>query len=229
MRFLFTIQRLVIGLVLACMLLAGCQRASYSFQLPPATPVRASAAVSANTVAVLAEDFRVVSATAVRMPSGLVAKRRHISRHKRLVMPRPAGVESVSKKQYRPAITQRQPKKTKAFLFPTDDPKPYSKSVAFVLAVVLGLFGAHMFYLGRNGDGFRYLLFALFCATLCLIAMPVAMSVGLGSSVGGFFVLLFLLVAGYGGLALTYLHALDDAVRILRDKLLPLGAPIPPK
>lgn len=37
---------------------------------------------------------------------------------------------------------------------------PKSKAVAILLAVTLGAFGAHRFYLGRPGSGLLYLLFS---------------------------------------------------------------------
>ena len=126
-------------------------------------------------------------------------------------------------KRHQPAFAPRHPEKTLAsparVLTAPDDPNPYHKGVAFALAVVLGFLGAHLFYLGRKRDGFRYLLFSLACATLCFIAVPVGTSAFVGGGLGGAVVALYILLAGLIGLAYTYLNALADGVRILQGKL----------
>jgi TM2 domain-containing membrane protein YozV len=134
---------------------------------------------------------------------------------------RQAMATPVLEKRHQPALVPRHPEKTltaRALAVP-DDPKPYHKGVAFALAVVLGFLGAHLFYLGRNRDGFRYLLFSLACATLCFIAVPVGTSAFVGGGLGGLIVALYILLAGLTGIAYTYLNALADGVRILQGKL----------
>lgn len=221
MRHRPAIQRLASGLSLALLLLAGCQRASYSFQPPRVSSadvkvsINAAAPALADTAAAAApSDLRVVGPATARP---VAAGHRHL--HWRHV--RPAVATPVLKKRHQPAFAPRHPEKTRAAraLVAPDEPKPYHKGVAFALAVVLGFLCAHLFYLGRNRGGFRYLLFALACATLCFIAVPVGTSAFVGGGLGGAIVALYILLAGLIGLAYTYLNALADGVRILQGKL----------
>ncbi|MET4074845.1 TM2 domain-containing protein [Hymenobacter sp. UYCo722] len=97
--------------------------------------------------------------------------------------------------------------------------QPRSKGVAVLLAGLLGMFGAHLFYLGNARRASTYLITTLVCIGLVLIAIPVANSAAFGSGIGGAFVGIFLLLLGFGGIAFTYLKALVDGVRILTDSL----------
>jgi TM2 domain-containing membrane protein YozV len=216
MRFLFTIQRWASGLVLAMGLLAGCQRAGYSFQVPPAAPVQASAPIGADTAGAKS-DFRAGGTATARPPAGAAAVARRTGRRRG----HPAAVRpaAVAKKHHPLALASRHLTKTARIPTAPDDPKPYHKGTAFALAVVLGLLGAHQFYLRRNDYAWRYLLFTLACVALCLVAVPLANSAFVGGGLGGFAVALYLLVAGFAGLGYAYLHVLVDAVRILQGKL----------
>ncbi|MDO7846860.1 NINE protein [Hymenobacter sp. M29] len=219
MRFLFTIQYLVSGLVFAMGLLTGCQRAGYSFQARPAAVVSANANVSVDTT-VARRDFQAVGTAAIRPLAWAAAEPLRAGR--RRVHPaawRPATADTAAKKHHLLALASRRSEKTAPVLAALDDPKPYHKGVAFALAVVLGLLGAHQFYLGRNDDAWHYLLFTLVCVALCLVAIPLANAAFISSALGGFAVALFLLVAGFAGLGYAYLHVLVDAVRILQGKL----------
>lgn len=218
MRLLLTIQRLATGLVLAIGLLAGCQRSSYSFQGPPAATIQAGAAVSAGPVAAKG-NLQAIGTVAVRPLVAVAVRAQRAGQRRAHPAPRPAVAHAVTKKHHPQVLAPHQLLNTAPPPAAPDEPKPYHKGVAFALAVVLGLLGAHQFYLGRNSDGWYYLLFTLVCVTLCFIAIPLANSAFIGSGVGGFAVALFLLVAGFAGLGYAYLHALVDGVRILQGKL----------
>ncbi|MDQ2795150.1 MAG: TM2 domain-containing protein [Bacteroidota bacterium] len=97
--------------------------------------------------------------------------------------------------------------------------QPRRKGVAVLLAVLLGIFGAHLFYLGYSSRALTYLITTLVCIGLLFVAIPIANSAAVGSGIGGAFVGLYILGLGAIGIALNYLKALFDAVRILTSSL----------
>ncbi|GAB3291107.1 hypothetical protein GCM10027511_04010 [Hymenobacter humi] len=89
------------------------------------------------------------------------------------------------------------------------------KGVAFALALLLGMFGAHLFYIGDHRRAIRYLLLTLAGAVLMALAIPVANLAFFGGGWGGALVGISMLVLGAGAILSVYIRALQDGVRIL--------------
>lgn len=95
-----------------------------------------------------------------------------------------------------------------------------SKAVAFGLALLLGIFGAHLLYLGYRGRALAYLLSTLAGIGAGLLAIPLANSVQ-GNPFGGVLVGLAVLLVGLSIFVTVYLASLVDAVRIATGDLKP--------
>ncbi|SFQ69073.1 TM2 domain-containing protein [Hymenobacter arizonensis] len=99
-----------------------------------------------------------------------------------------------------------------------DPPVRYArKGVAFALAVVLGFFGAHLFYLGDNRRALWYLLITLAGLALAALAIPIGNLAVFGGGLGAALVAVFFLLLGVGAVLSVYLRALIDGMHILRE------------
>ena len=98
-------------------------------------------------------------------------------------------------------------------------PRHRSRAVAVILAVLLGVLGAHLFYLGYHGQALRNLLFTLVGVTLGLLAIPIANVAG--SGLGGALIGVAVLCSGVGVVAAIFVSSLVDAVRILTNDIQP--------
>lgn len=210
------------------MLLVGlnsCQRASYSFQPVTGTiSVLTEAVVSVSTLASVADAApRRASVGTAKPAAGMSAcpknHRKPATRAaNRTITFRPAQTCGLNSANYLRQAYSHCRVSQKKMTQPTPE-QPRSKGVAVLLAVLLGMFGAHLFYLGNSRRALTYLITTLICIGLILIAIPVANSAVFGSGIGGVFVGICLLLLGLGGIAFTYLKALFDGVRILTNSL----------
>jgi TM2 domain-containing membrane protein YozV len=99
-----------------------------------------------------------------------------------------------------------------------DPPVRYArKGVAFALAVLLGFFGAHLFYIGDRRRGLRYLFITLAGIALAALAFPIANLAIFGGGWAGLLVGVTLLVLGAGAILSVYFRALLDGFRILLE------------
>ena len=95
-----------------------------------------------------------------------------------------------------------------------DNPTPAaspSKAVAVMLAVLLGVFGAHLFYLGYRKRAFKYLVATLICLGLIVLLLATLPAASLGSGLA----ILFVASMAAVGIAMVYVYALLDALRII--------------
>lgn len=204
--------------------LGSCQRIGYSFRSAAAARVQSEAVATAAVRVAAVADASVTAASAdpVRPNAGPTGRRN--------ASPKLPGRSIIKSAAARPvqvlglpiqkALAQGRSVTASARSVLKPSPEQHeSKGIAVLLAVLLGMFGAHLFYLGYSRRALTYLITTLVCIELILIAIPVANSAAFGSGLGGAFVGIFILVVGVGGIALTYLKALFDAIRILTSSL----------
>ncbi|UOQ99066.1 TM2 domain-containing protein [Hymenobacter sp. 5317J-9] len=208
--------------LLACLVSAGCQRATYSFQTPPAAP--AAVEPQPTSLAATVETARparakvLAGAKRVQSRRKAVAAHRQLSRtQRRFAVPEAAGSRLLQPAAKRPRLSQVSRwvvDQHKAAARVADDTTPKrSKGIAFLLALFLGVFGAHQFYLGNIGRGFIYLgLTAL--ATLFVGLGALGILFGSTSYVGFLTVAIVLAV-------LVQAWLVSDIVRILTGDLAP--------
>lgn len=203
-------------LVVAALLgLGSCQRANYSFQ-----PVRSNAgagvagpaavpAVPGAPAALIepgATRGRFSSAARPRMLHNVAAQRRN---HAAKTRPQPEPqtntrlVRATQRKieHHRPAPPEPVPERHR------------SKGIALLLALLLGTFGAHRFYLGYYGAGAAYA--GLSALTVLLLTLGFLSVVFASTSYSGFLVI---------ALVLSFLlqgWLIADIVRIITDSLKP--------
>ena len=228
--FLCLIRRCAALLLLLCVS-SGCHRASYVFQPPTAGQGRDAAPVMSPVAAIQplpgarrqlippARRHRVWPA-AFRRTAPRIINVQPAERKNRVagtlvsvafdLAPMPAGHHSrAAKKEARPggraatpgAMTYR------------------SRGVAVLLAVVLGVFGAHLFYLGHRRAALLRLVGGLLGAGAALLAIPLGNTESNGLS--GALVALTLLLFGGGAILGLFLLGLVDAVRIITGSLQP--------
>lgn len=218
--FRFIVGRYALGACLLCLVLSSCQRASYVFQ--PPQRIQVPQAEESPPVAFSRERF-----PKVRPPAASIARFRRPASNARPHRPprRPtscqrvairlvpgAKLQPLSLRWVRPEVAAQR----------LEVPAPgrhFSKGLAVALAILLGIFGAHLFYLGDRYRARRCLFITLAClAVAALGASVVALSVSwAGLSLG-----LALLIGGAAGLVMVYLWALLDAARILGGGLEPV-------
>lgn len=212
------------GALLLIVGLDSCQRASYSFQSVPGV-----CAVPAEAVAPVGILAPVTNSPLPKAPAGVAKQiagwKTYINiRQKPAVCS--ANKAAITRLAQRAGLMMRNPLvrhnsiARPAKQIPDSIPEqPHLKGIAVLLGVLLGMFGAHLFYLGYPRRALGYLIPTLVCIGLLFIAIPVANSAAFGSGIGGALVGIFILVMAAGGIALTYLKALFDVVRILTGSL----------
>lgn len=218
----FSVRRFAAVLLLG-FVACGCNRASYVFRADNNGWRGVPAAVFGPPPAAQAETAR----RAARTPSPAWSKHRarlpawrrtpqSIARRTRAVEAGPAAQPVVG----RPLL----PARVRAQRLPTPEvPEPVrlrSRGVAVLLAVLLGMFGAHWFYLGYRDRALAYLLATLVGVGVGFAAIPVAQTVG-GNPFGGVLVGLTLLLLGATLVLGVYLCSLVDAVRIITNDIKP--------
>jgi TM2 domain-containing membrane protein YozV len=194
--------------------LGSCHRASYQFQ----------ACAERHETEVLTVATRVDSS--VPLPEkvelhvrgkGLLAAARTRSTHKA------RGTGPIASRQsqvfsQKPLEILKKPSASTARQQQPDPPVRYArKGVAFALAVLLGFFGAHLFYIGDRRRGLRYLFITLAGIALAALAFPIANLAIFGGGWAGLLVGVTLLVLGAGAILSVYFRALLDGFRILLE------------
>lgn len=93
------------------------------------------------------------------------------------------------------------------------DPSPAEphKGIAIALAVLFGIFGAHLFYLGLRRQAFQYLVVTLLCALLIVVLVSMLPTATLGNGL----IILFLACLALIGIGTVYIRALLDAFRVI--------------
>jgi TM2 domain-containing membrane protein YozV len=195
--------------------LGACQRSTYSFQrvAEPEHPAVAVVPDSSSAV-IVAPAQQPVSAVSPVVPARHQAKRR--------VRLAPAPMRRIqSLMTMRSAV---QAVRTQTTARSQQDPLPSqapergrSRGIAFLLAVLLGAFGVHLFYLGYHGRGIAYLA-AVAAAFLLLVLAGVGLLASTYGGGGGFVALA--LAAGIISVVVNAL-SLIDAVMILTNNLRP--------
>ncbi|WP_426059721.1 NINE protein [Hymenobacter sp. B1770] len=197
-------------------LMGSCQRASYHFQAGAVTSqaiVVAPEIVNRSTSSVPVHLAEKVEAQ-VRKKAFLTTSRTrpaHKTRSTSAVASGPRKTlllkqHAMLSKRLANAAGQQEP----------DPPVRYARrGVAFALAVLLGFFGAHLFYIGDNRRATRYLLITLAGVALSALAFPIASLAVFGGGLGGSLVAIFLLLLGGGAILSVYFRALMDGFGIL--------------
>lgn len=216
MFFLSTGRRWGLALLLAISL-GACQRAAYQFQPLAATPYQEPAP------APLADSLQATEETKGPTPRQEVARPRRARQPmraafaaKRLQMARLVKLPhlgAVASVAHAPNKVQPLPGP------PAGEPLHHrTKGIAFLLALFLGGFGGHLFYLGYHKRAVTYLLLTL-AGSLLLFVGFVGFLLALFSTSSGAYLLLLLL----GSIMLSVVNALAiiDAVRILTKDLKP--------
>ena len=221
----YFLRRIVWGAaVLLNLGLNSCQRADYSFQATPHATVAQAASVTIVAVSEVVTDApgAGVTMTSAKRPTRLGSRPKNSQNYSvrsvvQATIARPAQFLNLRvRKSFAPQ------RAVAALVRKASEPTPKhvsSKGIAVLLALLLGMFGAHLFYLRYSRRALNYLIPTLLCIGLMLIAISIANSAVFGSGIGGAFVGVFLLAMGAGGIALTYLKALLDGVRILTGSL----------
>ncbi|WP_035565379.1 NINE protein [Hymenobacter sp. IS2118] len=198
------------------MLFAGCQRASYPFQT--IATERYNVAQEAPPAAALQPVDTGPGAETLVAPTSLKAQLRLASRRPAPTPRRPAAVVAGRRQ---PVLLKAPDKQHKhragnaAARSPQPPVRIVHKGVVLLLAVLLGFFGAHLFYIGDNRRARRYLLTSLGGLALAALALPIASLAFFGGGWGAVFVLFVLVGAGLGVVLSNYFHALVDGIAIL--------------
>ena len=207
----YFMQQLLIGLLVLGGALGGCQRASYSFQPPALAETAAPVALAlASTVIPIppapaapeteAVRKRQIRRPDVRKPIAGLAKRGTVA----------AGRQRLqTARQYVPSRRLALP--PRQALAPEPTPTTPNKWLAVALAVLFGVFGAHLFYLGNRRGAIGYLAATLLCVGLIALLLATLPA----SSMGAGFAILFVVCMAAVGIGLVYVRALVDAVRII--------------
>lgn len=219
----FTAKPYAVRACLLCLVLGSCQRASYVFQ-PPAS-FRVPPAEASPPAALPDLRFENARPSVAR----LARLRWHAPRARwHRLQPRPVSAQPAASllmpvaKLQPPALRQVgkvAPRPRRAVPGPE---RHFSKGLAVALAVLLGFFGAHLFYLGDRKLARRYLFITLACLAVGALAVPVTKWAALGSGWGGIILGLTLLGAAAAGIVMVYLWSLLDAARILAGGLEPV-------
>ncbi|MBF9141974.1 TM2 domain-containing protein [Hymenobacter properus] len=218
MRPRYRVLPIVALLALVVALLPGCQRASYSFQpvpAAPAAPVALPGADVAPELTALSRPPEAAGKDLFRLKRILWHRKPVVAAAQRRVGVVRAARPATARGQRRPtAQTHYQPAKHLQKNAAQPGPGRHrSKAVALLLAVFLGPFGAHRFYLGYYAQGAAYLgltAAAAFFFLLSLISLLAATA-----SVSGFFTVTLLLTIA------IEIWLGSDIVRIIANDLLP--------
>ena len=206
-------QQLLMGLLVLCGALSSCQKASYSysFQQPesvlekqgvvPSSCFSDSASTPIALPLVEVPNGRQAHLPVVRKPSMRSVVRGRVAAGRPQLQPVRLVAASLRKAlPKRPVLTDG----------PTPAPYP-SKAVAVMLAVVFGIFGAHLFYLGYRRKAFGYLAATLLCVLLMVLLLATLPAASLSTGLTALFLASMAAVC----IAIVYAYALLDALRIL--------------
>ena len=208
------------SLLLLVSCLSGCQRATYSFQTAPAGPLAGVVSPQAVTAGVVLAALPMPSKTIVdelRQPpramrrrlngSAPVAQPEAVAAARRLTAGRAQWQRTTPFSHYQTKPNGRLP-----------GPEPgagvhRSKAVAIILAVLLGPFGAHRFYLGYYGQGALYL--GLTALTVFFFLLSFLSLLTATASFSGLLAAAFVLSLAIDG------WLISDIVRIITNDLRP--------
>lgn len=215
-----------VSFVLAAVsLLSSCQRSSYQFQDVVSSSPHTARIFPAATMTAPAASHAIYPAVRTLRPHLRAGRSAVIHRKTKgrvqITTAKRAFIGALPLLRRNHTATARAANRQEPVL-----PGPYrSKALAILLAVLLGVFGAHLFYLREPGSAVGLLLITL--AGVALLVVGAAMTSG--ALVGGFLLAILVNLLGASAILTTFFIALFDVIRILTGYLKPLNGQFYPR